>query len=168
MLKLNLGSGKRPMEGWQNIDAVKHTEETIVGDILNLLYKDESIEEIFSEHVIEHLDRNEANRFFSECNRMLKIGGLLEIVAPDMVGVINRFYNKQPFGEYNTQLVDVDVLDNFLFALHKHPYDYHKQGIYKEKLERWCAEHNFEVVELRCQGQPHSENEIYLKARKRG
>lgn len=139
IMKLNLGSGKKNMVGYVNIDAISHTKETVIGDILNLTYGDESISHIYSSHVIEHLDKNELRRFFSECSRMLCKGGELELLAPSITLIINNF---------NAGLVDIDYVDDFLYALHLHQYDYHKQGIYKEKLERLCLEYGFNVNEI--------------------
>lgn len=164
MLNLNLGSGKRNIDGYVNIDAIKQTEDTVVGDILNLNYKSGEVDKIFSEHVIEHLTRSELDMFFAECNRMLKQGGELELIAPCMITMIYKYVNKENFGKYNTIFVDIVELENSLWGTHRHPYDYHKQGIYKEKLEMLCRTYGFVIQEIRCQDRVHSENEIYLLA----
>ena len=54
-MKLNLGSGQDNKEGYINIDAVGHTSDTVIGNILHLDYADGSIDKIQSHHVIEHL-----------------------------------------------------------------------------------------------------------------
>jgi len=136
MIKLNLGSGKRNQEGYTNIDAVKRTEETVVGNILELTYEDASIDEIFSEHMIEHLTKNEFDHFFSECSRMLKSGGKLA------------------------------QLEEFLYAEHLHEYDYHRHGIYEEKLRRMCTKYNFAVDSIEHRDTTWSLNEIVLLATK--
>ena len=156
-MKINLGSGKRDLEGYTNIDAVKQTNNTVIGDLLNLNYENNSVDEIFSEHVIEHFTKNELDRFFSECKRVLKIGGKLNIIAPSMVSAIDQYVK----GE-----IDIVYLENFLFALQLHEYDYHKQGIYKEKLEMLCNKHGFEIIEILYQDRDFSKNEIVLEARK--
>lgn len=167
IMKLNLGSGERPLINYVNIDAIKHTDETVIGDILNLNYPDNSIDAIFSEHVIEHLDKPELDRFFSECQRLLKEGGKLELIAPDFIKVIHKYINKEKFGIYNSQLVDIEFLDSLLYGPQRHPYDYHKQSIYKEKLETLCSKHKFKIVKIYYQDRIHSENEICLSAIKR-
>lgn len=165
-MKLNLGSGKRPMTDYVNIDAIKQTLETVVGDILNLEYPDNSIEKIYSEHVIEHLTKPELEVFFNECYRTLIVGGKLELIAPDFVKVINKYNNKEKFGPLYPRLVNVEFLDDFLYGTHLHPYDYHKQLIYKEKLEQLCNKHKFIVEKIWYQDRDHSENEICLLAQK--
>lgn len=165
-MKLNLGSGKRPMADYINIDAVKHTPETVVADILHLNYPDNSVERIFSEHVIEHLDKPELEIFFSECRRMLVNSGELELIAPDFVKTIHKYVNKEMFGPNCPIVVDINFLDGLLYQGQEHLYDYHKQGIYKEKFERLCAKYNFEIIRIWYQDRPHSENEICLLAKK--
>ena len=111
-MKLNLGSGKRSMSGYENIDAIKHTPNTIVGNILCLNYLDNSVERIFSEHVIEHLDKNELEKFFSECRRMLVVGGELDLIAPSFLTILNKFYTNEPFGGSDIDLITIKILDN--------------------------------------------------------
>jgi SAM-dependent methyltransferase len=43
-----------------------------------------SVDVVYSSHMIEHLDRWEAERFLAECRRVLKPGGILRIVVPDL------------------------------------------------------------------------------------
>jgi predicted SAM-dependent methyltransferase len=155
--KLNLGSGKNNMSGYDNIDIVQHTPETIIGNILELKYNDNSVNEIYCAHVIEHLDKNEINKFFSECNRVLKRDGKLEIIAPDMNGIIEEFLKNK---------VSIDYLDDFLFARHLHKYDYHKQGIYIEKLTKLCHKYKFIINKTMYEGN-FNEPEIHIKAAKK-
>jgi len=154
-MKLNLGSGKRNLEGFINIDAVKQTDTTTIGDILNLNYKDNSIDEIYSEHVIEHLTKIELNRYFTEANRMLVSGGRFNLIAPSMVSAIDL---------YLKDIENIDWLDSFLFANHIHEFDFHKQGIYKEKLFRLCKENGFNVISCEFQDREFSICEIKLEA----
>ena len=155
MIKLNLGSGKRNIEGYVNIDAIKHTEETVVGNVLGLTdYEDASVDVIHSEHVVEHFTRPELNIFFSECSRLLKTGGKLCIIAPSLKSVIEEYLIKK----------DITYLDNFLYGLHEHMYDFHKQGIYEEKFKLLCIKYNLIVEEITYQSRVFSSNEIVLKA----
>jgi predicted SAM-dependent methyltransferase len=152
---LNLGSGKRNREGYINIDAIQHTPETVVGDILKLQIEDGSVDAVFSEHVLEHLTKNELELFFHTANRVLKTGGELEIIVPCLKTWINRYVK----GE-----IDIDILENFLYGPQLHPYDFHKQGMYDDKLKKICTIYGFEIKELKYQDRPHSNWEIYLKA----
>ena len=154
-LNLNLGSGNRNIEGYVNIDAVKQTEETVLGDILHLTYEDGSVDKIFSEHVIEHLDRADVERFFSECSRMLKKGGDLEIIVPCWRTWISRYVK----GE-----IDMTTLDLFLYGPQLHPYDFHRSAMFNEKLIELYNRHGFGNGAIWYQDRPHSMWEIHLTA----
>ncbi len=45
---------------------------------------DNSVEVLYSSHMIEHLDREEMNRFLSEVMRVLKPGGIVRLAFPDI------------------------------------------------------------------------------------
>ena len=53
-----------------------------------------SVDAIYSCHMIEHLDRYEARRFLAECRRVLKPGGVIRIVVPDLRVTVNDYVAK--------------------------------------------------------------------------
>ena len=84
MLKLNLGSGKHPFEGWNNLDLVDHPG-VIKHDLTKPLpYADNSVDFAFSEHFLEHITRPQGLKFLLEVKRVLKPGGVFRIVVPDL------------------------------------------------------------------------------------
>lgn len=50
----------------------------------NIPLPDESVELVYSSHMIEHLDRDEASRFLNEAKRILKSGGIIRLAVPDI------------------------------------------------------------------------------------
>lgn len=52
---------------------------------------DESCEVIYSSHMIEHLDRHEASQFLNEAFRVLRPGGIIRIVAPDIKKQVEKY-----------------------------------------------------------------------------
>jgi len=83
MIKLNLGAGEFPMKGFVNIDAYPGKGIDKVCNIINLPYEDNSIEEIYAGHVIEHLFIDDARKALKEALRVLKPGSRIGIVIPD-------------------------------------------------------------------------------------
>ena len=96
-LKLNLGCGGRPLSGFVNVDMDtleqirhrypnQHFEDDLVVkqfDIFDLPYPDNSVDEVRSEGLIEHLPFIDEPRFFHEVVRVLRPGGILYISTVD-------------------------------------------------------------------------------------
>jgi predicted SAM-dependent methyltransferase len=61
------------------------------GSALRLPVADESAEVIYSSHMLEHLDREEAVRFIHECYRALRPGGILRLVLPDLKKLVDDY-----------------------------------------------------------------------------
>ncbi len=83
MRKLNLGCGGNIIAGWENHDMDVDITQP-------LPYEDNSIDFIFAEHVVEHTDSPTALRFFDECYRILKKGGVARIAVPSVSRVSLR------------------------------------------------------------------------------
>jgi predicted SAM-dependent methyltransferase len=117
-LRLNLGAGFQPKDGWLNIDLSDDAALTL--DLRQPLpFKDNSVEAIYTEHFFEHLNyagiddptawhldtaasASEARAFLRECRRVLKPGGVLDIVVPDAEGILQEYVarHEQPFPKY--------------------------------------------------------------------
>jgi SAM-dependent methyltransferase len=82
-MKLNLGSGGKPMKGYVNVDRNPSASAVdVVHDLDDYPwpFKTESIDEIIASHCLEHLiDRNRAMK---EIHRILKKGGIAKISVP--------------------------------------------------------------------------------------
>lgn len=50
-----------------------------------------SAEVIYSSHMLEHLDRHTARLFLAECHRVLRPGGWLRLVVPDIAMYVNEY-----------------------------------------------------------------------------
>jgi len=63
-----------------------------------------SVDAVYSSHMIEHLDRREARRFLAECQRVLRSGGRLRLVAPDLRWSVLEYMEKGRADEFIAQL----------------------------------------------------------------
>jgi predicted SAM-dependent methyltransferase len=92
-LRVNLGAGSSGREGWVNVDLFDLPGVNCVWDSRKRLpFADDSVEMIFSEHFVEHLDYTEEIPYFmSECFRVLVPGGTVRIVVPDAGGYLAAY-----------------------------------------------------------------------------
>jgi predicted SAM-dependent methyltransferase len=84
-VKLNLGSGPAKLAGWCNVDADASALPDLHADIAHLPFEDESVEEIYASHVLEHFDYREP--VLEEWRRVLVPGGQITVIVPDLFGI---------------------------------------------------------------------------------
>lgn len=97
-LLVNLGCGYRPMAGWINVDHARGSEVQVVWDVTrNLPFPDASCAAVFSEHMIEHIPKGDAQRLLEECHRVLGSGGVLRISTPDAEKFLRSYAGDQSF-----------------------------------------------------------------------
>lgn len=83
-MKLNLGSGGYPFDGWTNYDVISH-KGVVKHDLTKgIPLKNNTAKLIFTEHFIEHLTYDDSTFLFKECHRVLKKDGVIKIVMPDL------------------------------------------------------------------------------------
>lgn len=100
-MKLHLGCGKNIKDGYINIDKFYKDERVLNYDISNLPYENNSVDEILTEHVIEHIPFKDEKMFWDECFRVLKPGGILQTECPDMEWLCKQFLkSKDDFKEF--------------------------------------------------------------------
>jgi len=82
-MKLNLGSGPRPKEGFVNCDHVRQAGTNVVLDLGRVLpFKTESIEAIFSNSTLHYVPNDSKVLVMNEIWRVLLTGGQAEIRVP--------------------------------------------------------------------------------------
>lgn len=93
-LSLHLGSGRKIIKGFLNIDAnpLLIFRGTLFYDILNKLpFKNNSVKEIYLSNVLEHFYFDEALKILKEIYRVLKKEGVVRIVVPDLEKSIQAY-----------------------------------------------------------------------------
>ena len=91
-MKLHIG-GKSKKEGWKILNIQKTEDVDFEGDIRDLSqFKDESVEEIYASHVIEHVDQKNINETLKGIYRVLKKNGKFYISVPDLDTLCHFFY----------------------------------------------------------------------------
>lgn len=93
-MKLHVGSGSSPLEGWINIDIGAADGVDYALDVRRGL-PFEDVDFIFAEHFLEHLTLAEGIAFLRECRRVLSADGVLRLSTPNLDWVWLTHY-KQP------------------------------------------------------------------------
>ncbi len=188
MLKLNLGCGLNAPQEWLNIDAsftarlskvkwlykltckIFKIEEIswpknikIIDIRKGLPFKNGSVKNIFSSHILEHISYRDADFVIKECFRVLCKDGVMRIIVPDLYQITKRYVqlvDSNPQGEYSYNFVkDLNAFDDNppkgvmrsfkqIFSHGKHLYMYDQWSL-KELLEK----HGFKNVQRMNYGQ---------------
>lgn len=83
--RLNVGCGRRFHEDWINVDLEPADASVIACDITRgLPFDDNSLDAVYHSHVLEHLSPTAGQQLIAECYRVLRPGGVLRIVVPDL------------------------------------------------------------------------------------
>ena len=53
--------------------------------------QDESVDVLYSSHMLEHLDRDEADKFLKDAFRVLRPGGIIRIAVPDIKKQVEQY-----------------------------------------------------------------------------
>ena len=139
-LNLNIGAGQYVINNFKSLDFYskhyypnkkKFHEEVVEYEIRqdNIPYEDNSVDNIYVSHVIEHIEDKYVTKLIKECCRVLKPSGVLRISCPDGKFLFNvssfsndywnwreqgSFSNKQ---RYNTDWNSIDQYDYLIREL---------------------------------------------------
>jgi hypothetical protein len=82
-LRLDLGAGRNPQPGFTSVDLFAPGVD-VKCDLTKFPWpwKDESVDEIYCSHFLEHIDRTIRWRFMEECWRILKPESVMRIIVP--------------------------------------------------------------------------------------
>lgn len=82
---LNVGCGTVFHPAWLNIDLVSTHPQVIAYDIRpGLPFHDGTFAVVYHSHILEHLSPEHGEKMLRECYRVLKPGGILRVVVPDL------------------------------------------------------------------------------------
>lgn len=93
-LKLNLGCCTSKVSGFINIDLDKSVNPDVLDNVIILKkFRDNSVNEIKSAHLIEHLPEEDALGAISNWYRILKSGGIVSIECPNLNKCIKMIHS---------------------------------------------------------------------------
>ena len=96
-IKLDIGCGTVKHKGFIGID-VRDCGQEIVWDVRGgIPLPDNSVEFIWSNHVLEHFDNDELKDLFREFYRILKKGGVVQTVVPHQLDPTAYYFDHKTF-----------------------------------------------------------------------
>ncbi len=134
--KVHIGCGPHYIKGFVNIDSNFQRKVDYLLDVrCGLPFPDNSMEFIFSSHMMEHLYINEAIELLRDCHRVLKSDGYMRLTLPDF-----EFAFRILAGDENSEFPRRFVSRqgqavNFMFCDGQHKYGYTKEIIKELALE---------------------------------
>lgn len=148
--RLNIGCGRHPLLFWTNLDSSSDALADVVASVPPIPYEDETLDEVYLGHVLEHFTEGEGAAVLRECRRVLKPGGRLGVVVPDARAIMGRWLSgvheavEYPEGVYR----DVSDLDQVcrLFVFSTVQESQHKWMYDEVTLRRAVREAGFTVT----------------------
>jgi len=87
--KLHLGCGERLLQGWLNADI--YNGDIYLDITKKLPFKSNSIDLVYSHHVIEHITLAQFKDLIAELYRVMKPGAWAHIVTPDLKKIVHVY-----------------------------------------------------------------------------
>jgi predicted SAM-dependent methyltransferase len=130
-LRLNVGAGPSPVEGWLNVDLVPAGAALMMDATEHWPLPDDSAEAVNSEHFLEHIETDRAAFYFREAFRVLRPGGVIRTSTPDLRGLCEAYLSGDPVlldthrGHGYEARNHADMLNNYIYSWgHTHIYDF--------------------------------------------
>ncbi len=109
---LEIGGGPHARRlGFIQFDAIDWSERTglsyDLGDARQLPYEDGSFDHVYSSNLLEHFSADDTTDVLIEWTRVLHVGGLLELIVPDTMGIMDEYFAEPagPWSEYQERLL---------------------------------------------------------------
>src|ERR1700676_4603594 len=85
MKYLNVGCGYRFHLAWENVDFQPTGPSVRVCNLRKgIPYPEATFDVVYHSHVLEHFPKSMALGFLRDCHRVLKEGGVIRVVVPDL------------------------------------------------------------------------------------
>ena len=140
-MKLHIG-GKEKKEGWKILNIQKFEGVDFLGDISDLSqFENNSIEEVYASHVVEHVPQKKVNETLKGVYRILSENGKFYISVPDMDVLCKIFIDPKatPKVKFNTM--------RMMFGGQLDEFDFHYFGWNFEFMRDFLTNAGFKRIE---------------------
>lgn len=149
-MKLNLCCGEGKLKDFVNIDKQALVQPDLVLDLTKepYPYEDNSVDEIWLMHGIEHIEYKHWDFFFMEANRVLIPNGKFVLGYPEFTTCVNNYLNNKDGHR--------DFWVKTLYGRQAWPGDYHVVPCHSPELQRVIESYGFYRVKYSPEpGQEH-------------
>ena len=140
IVRINVGCGEVIEPGYTNID-LHHDLADVKMDTRALQYPDDSVDEIYSSHLLEHFGKREIPVVLREWYRVLKVGGTLKLNLPNLEWCLKNWLAKPEKERFGLAL-------DMLFGHQAHEGEYHKTGFTRARLTALLTEAGFADITI--------------------
>jgi hypothetical protein len=143
-LRLNLGCGHIPLDGYLNVDMRALPGVDIVAEAGNIPVERGTVQELHSAHLLEHFPQEELRRrLLPYWYSLLSSGGTFKAIVPDGLAMLNHYAaGDYPFEEFR----------EVLFGAQDYHGDFHFNMFVPSSLQSLLEEAGFEDVQVPVQG----------------
>ncbi len=166
--KLQIGAQSNSIEGWLNVDIEPKEDHVVYMDATQKFpFPDQSMDYIFSEHMIEHISYEDAHFMLKECFRVLKPGGKIRIATPNLERLCevvlnpNNPVNKTYIQHYSDRF---QLPENPTFVLNKLFYSFHHKFLHTESTLKSLLENSgFQDFSMKEVNESNDENLLNIE-----
>ena len=130
-----------------------------------------SVEAIYTSHMLEHLSREGAKSFLYEANKILKIDGVLRVSIPDLKIYIEKYLINEDANEFMTGILvespPINTLKQKIF-LFMNGYRHHQWMYDGRSLSNLFREARFKNIKICAKGETAIKNSTGLDLFERG
>lgn len=120
--RLNIGCGRHYHADWVNLDLQSDDPAVVCHDVTQgIPFSDDQFDVVYHSHILEHLDPEQGRELISECYRVLKPGGVLRIVVPNLeeiaklyLSMHDRAWQGDEVASVNYHWMKIELLDQMV------------------------------------------------------
>jgi len=137
-LKLEIGAGDKPQEGYVHHDIRPLPGIDVVCDAADFPAEHHGrYEEVYASNVLEHFSRFDIQGVLNEWVKLLKPGGVIKIIAPDVREIARQLISGH---------IDIKWFNYLMFGSNDYEHNVHKYGFDAVHLEEMLVAAGCEVV----------------------
>lgn len=137
-MRLHIGCGDKFLPGYLHFDERAFSHVDYVGKAEDLsIFGDESVEEIYACHILEHFRRADVLKVLQEWFRVLCTGGVLRIAVPDFNAIAQTYLADH----------DLESVMGLLYGGQNYDGNFHYQTYDENRMKRLLMEAGFTTAE---------------------